>query len=218
MPQARSQCAFSFPEVSSISIWNSVFARQFRILEPQIGAARLRARVQRSRIEGWLESRDRHFLRRSNLQQGVQSSARVVRHQDFHLSFGQVFDGLVLRPRLTILTLSGTSGFLVIAPPEEPSLLLDAAPCHDLFGRSLDEIFGRLFVPGPERDRGIRRRGNLLLKAAADLHELWEALHREQECGVRAAGGLQDLGEIAISEWRELVQHYREDRAILPPP
>src|SRR5690348_18011684 len=45
---------------------------------------------------------------------------------------------------ISILALGGTSGFLVVPPPEEPSFLLDAAPRHYLFGRSLDEIFGRL--------------------------------------------------------------------------
>src|SRR5208283_1378064 len=121
-------------------------------------------------------------------------------------------------PRFTILALGGTSGFLVVAPPEEPAFLLDAAARHDLFGRSLDEILGRFFVPCPERDCRIRRRGNLLLEAAADLHELGKALHREKERSVCAPRGLQDLSEIAISKWRELVQHYGEDRAVLASP
>ena len=148
----------------------------------------------------------------------MQRPARVVRHQDFHLPFGQVLDGLVLRPRFTVLALGGTSGFLVLTPPEEPAFFLDAAPCHDLFGRRLDEILGGLFVPRPESDGRVRRRRDLLLEAAADLHQLGKALHREQERRVRAARGLKNLREVAVPKWRELVQHNREDRAILPPP
>ena len=95
------------------------------------------------------------------------------------MPFGQILDGLILRPRLAILALGGTSGFLVLAPPEEPAFFLDAAARHDLFGRSFGEVLGRFFVPRPERDRRIRRRGNLLLETSADLHKLGKALHRE---------------------------------------
>jgi len=54
--------------------------------------------------------------------------------------------------RVSRFSLSGgTSGFFVLPKPEESSLLLDAAPRHDLFGRRLDEVFGGFFVPRAER-------------------------------------------------------------------
>ena len=95
---------------------------------------------------------------------------------------------------------------------------MDAAPCYDLFGRRLDEILSGLFVPRPKSDGRVRRRRDLLLEAASDLHQLGKALHREQERRVRSARGLKNLREVAVPKWRELVQHNREDRAILPPP
>src|SRR5271169_3945027 len=50
-----------------------------------------------------------------------------------------------------------------------------------------------------------------------DLHELRQTLHREQECGVRAAGGLQYLRKVAISEWGKLVESRAEHRPIGAP-
>jgi len=42
------------------------------------------------------------------------------------------------------------------------------------------------------------------------LHELWQALHREQERGIGSACRLKDLGKIPVPERRELVQNNAE--------
>jgi hypothetical protein len=49
------------------------------------------------------------------------------------------------------------------------------------------------------------------------LHELWQALHREQERGIGSASRLKDLGEVSVPERCELVQNNAEHGPVAVP-
>src|SRR5271166_2005295 len=149
----------------------------------------------------------------------MQCAARVISHQDLHLSLGKVLDVFIERAGLTVFALRGAVGCLVLLVTKK-SLAVHghAAPCHRVFSRGPQEIPGGCLVTGAQRKSRVRRRGHIFLKAPADLHQLRQTLHGEQKRGVGAAGGLQDLCEVAVSEGRKLVQHDAEHRAVGAPP
>src|SRR2546430_16107870 len=87
-------------------------------------------------------------------------------------------------------------------------------PGDGLLSRCADEIAGGLFIARAQNDRRIGSGRDVLLEAAADLHELRQTLHRKQECAFRSARRLQDLSEVAVAEWGKFVEHDAEQRPV----
>src|SRR5712691_1369630 len=91
-------------------------------------------------------------------------------------------------------------------------------PGDGLLGRSANEIAGGLFIARAQNDRRLGSGRDVLLEAAADLHELRQTLHRNQECAVRFARRVQDLSEVAVAELRKIFEDDSEQRPIDLPP
>src|SRR5439155_8185355 len=91
-------------------------------------------------------------------------------------------------------------------------------PGDGLLGRCADEIASGLFIARAQNDRRIGSGRDVLLEAAADLHELRQTLHGKQKCAFRSARRLQDLSEVAVAERRKFVKHDAEQRPVRPPP
>ena len=83
-------------------------------------------------------------------------------------------------------------------------------PGDGLLGRSADEIAGGLLIARAENDRRVGSGRDILLEAAADLHELRQTLHGKQKCALRSARRLQDLSEVAVAERRKFVEYDAE--------
>src|SRR5437870_11304209 len=91
-------------------------------------------------------------------------------------------------------------------------------PGDGLLSRCADEIAGGLFIARAQNDRRIGSGRDVLLEAAADLHQLRQTLHRKQKCALRSARRLQDLSEVAVAERRKFVEDDTEQRPIQLPP
>src|ERR1017187_549061 len=109
---------WSFSESSDVTVRNPVLPLKLRGLEAKIGAARVQGRLQQPRIGCRRKIGNAHILGRSDLKKRVQCTAGVFRHQDFHLPLWQVFDRLVLRARLAILSFACTASLFVFAKSE----------------------------------------------------------------------------------------------------
>jgi hypothetical protein len=152
--------------------------------------------------------------RRAHVQMSVQGSTGLVRHEDFDLTGGQVLDVVVASTRLALFAFHRPSRFLVLLIPKHPRALhRPAAPRDPLFRRGAQEVPGGFLIAGKRLHGRIGSGGDIFLKPLADFHELGQGLQGEQECGVRAASGLQDLGETPVTEGSELVHDYAEERA-----
>ena len=120
----------------------------------------------------------------------------------------------VRRSGLQLFGLDHASRALVFLVPKHlPAFQRHASPGHTVQSRGLKEVVGRLFILGLEDDGGVGGGGHILFESSAHPEQLRDALHREEEGGVRAARGVQDVGEVLVAEGSELVEDDAEDRA-----
>src|SRR6202158_4698518 len=97
-------------------------------LKAQMGAHRWCTRLFQPRIKRGLEVRHSDVRWRAHMQVRMESSARVVRHQNFHLTFRQVLDVLVERARFGGLNIDRAACLLISLVSEElPTLPGQAA-------------------------------------------------------------------------------------------
>src|SRR4051794_11826348 len=141
----------------------------------------------------------------------VQRALAVVRHEDLHLAFRQVLDLLVFGAEFPLLSFRCVRSFFEAFESKElvPNEGLRTA-CDSMLSRRADEVARRFLVLRAQCDLSVRSRCHILLESLADLQQLRKALHRKQKRRVRSARRIQDLAEILISEWRELIHDNRE--------
>src|SRR5260370_28131856 len=117
----------------------------------------------------------------------------------------------VKRACLAVRTVCRRPRLLVVGVTEQlPAVHGEAAPGDLMLCRCPEKVAGCFFVPCPQRQRRVRRRGDIFLEPAAHLHELRQALHREQEGGIGSACRLEDLCKIPVPERHELLPNYTE--------
>ena len=191
--------------------------RHLSVFETQIRALPICQRVAQTRVQLRFESRHSDFFRCAHVQTGMQHAARIVGHQNLHLSLRECLDVEIFRSVLLVFALRGRAGFFIPFVHEHALLLQTVTSPRDrlLRGRA-DEIARRFFVAGAEDNRGVRSRCDVFLETAADLHELRQTLHGKQKCGFRSTGGLQYLGEVSVPERGEFVEHDAEQRPLDP--
>ena len=80
----------------------------------------------------------------------------------------------------------------------------------------MQEILRGFFILDAKHERRIGCAGYIVSEAATDLKQLGCALKSEQECDIRAARSDQDVSEVLISEWRELVHDYADKGCSVP--
>ena len=135
-----------------------------------------------------IKSRECDIRWRADVQVLVQRALAVVRHQDLHLTFGQVLDLFVLGPVLPFLPLRRAHSLLEPLETEELLANQGLRPARDrMFRRCADEISRRLLILGAQRDLRIRRRRHILLESLADLEQLraGSASKTEMPCSFR---------------------------------
>src|SRR5258708_1170945 len=86
-----------------------------------------------------------------------------------------------------------------------------------MLGRGPQKITGRLLVAGSQDHGCIGSGGNIFLEPATDMHELRKTLHREEECRVGSACGLQDLRKVAVPKRSKLIENDAEEWLICAP-
>src|SRR5207302_6387357 len=105
----------------------------------------------------------------------------VVRHQDLHLTFGQILDLLVLGPVLAFLPLRRAHALLETLEAEELLPNQRLRPAGDrMFGRCADEVSRGFLVLCSQRDLRVWRRRPILPEPLADVEPWTRALHRNQ--------------------------------------
>jgi hypothetical protein len=101
----------------------------------------------------------------------VQGAPSVVRHQNFHLTFGQILDMFVKRACFGGRNVDRPACLLISFICEElPSLHGQVATRDTMFGRSPQKIARRLFVAGSQSDGRVWGGGNILFEPPADVH------------------------------------------------
>src|SRR5579883_2314930 len=170
-------------------------------------------------VQVWLKKWRDCIRRAPYMQQGMESAQRIVRHQDFHLTFRKILDVFVKRAGFPALTVCSASRFLVFLVAEQlPALHRETTARNLMLCRRLQEIASRFLVSRAHGHRGVRGRSDVFLESPAHGRELWQALHGKQERGVGATSRLQDLSEVSVSERRELVHYHADEGAIGPSP
>ena len=152
--------------------------RQFRALETKIRTEGRSSGLLESRIKYGLKVRHSDVSWRTDMQVGVQRSARVIGHQNLHLAFRQILDVLVERARFRGLDINRPASLFISFEPEElPPLHGQIAPCDLTFRRSPEKIARCFLVASSQRHSCVWGGGNILFEPTAYVHELGEALH-----------------------------------------
>lgn len=116
----------------------------------------------------------------THVQVSVQCAARVIRHQNLQLAFRQILDVFVKGACFSRLNINCPTCFLVSFESEElPSLHGQVPSCYTMLRRGPQKITCRFLVAGPQGHGGVWCGGDILLEAAANMHELGKTLHRE---------------------------------------
>src|SRR5260370_10534258 len=119
-----SLCSVHAPHMSCV--------RQFRTLETKIRTDGRGAGLLESWIKYRLKVRHSNVSWRTDMQVGVQRSARVIGHQNLHLTFRQILDVLVERARFRGLDVNRPACLLVSFIFEEPPTLPGEIAASDL--------------------------------------------------------------------------------------
>src|SRR5216684_7956495 len=165
-----SLCSVHAPHMSCV--------RQFRTLETKIRTDGRSAGLLESRIKYRLKVRYSNVSWRTDMQVGVQRSARVIGHQNLHLTFRQILDVLVESAGFRGLDINRPTGLLISFEPEElPPLHRQIAPRDLMFRRGPQKIARCFLVTSSQRHSCVWGGGNILFEPTAYLHELGEALH-----------------------------------------
>src|SRR5579871_1174714 len=166
-------------------------------------------RRKQSGIKPRLKKRAGHTGWWPNMQQPMQCSERVVGLEDFHLSFWQVLDVLVEGASFAGLGFSRAIGLTKRLESKKARPFGRIASFSDsVLGRGVSEIARCFFVPSAHEDGRIRSARHFFLKALANLHQLRQALHGKEKCGIGATSGLQDLRKVAISKGRKFIEDH----------
>ncbi len=112
------------------------------------------------------------------MQVGVQRSARIIGHQNLHLTFWEILDVLVERARFRGLDINRPACLLISFICEElPTLHRQVAPRDLMFRRGPQKIARCFLVASSQRHSCVWGGGNILFEPTAYVHELGEALH-----------------------------------------
>src|ERR1039458_2527534 len=145
-------------------------SRQSRIFEPEVSSLDVQSRLAQSRRQFHFKATHFHVCRRAYVQVPVQRPFRVVRHEDLHLPFWQVFDPLVLRAVFPLLPFRTTRASLKSLPTEHllPHQRHSPLGYGVLCGRP-DEELGRLLVLRPHCNLRVGRAGDVILESLTNL-------------------------------------------------